>query len=293
MLVVTLPSDSPPVARYAVLGSPIGHSLSPAMQQAAFDHLGLPAAYGRIEVDEAGLEEKVATLRRENFAGWNCTVPNKLRMFELCDRRSESAEQFRAVNTVVNENGRLVGHNTDGLGWSRALRQAFARGPGDLRILLLGAGGAAQAIATQALLEKCPRLLIANRNFPRARLLIDHLQSRFPSAVLRAVDWNAGLPAALVESDLVVNATSAGLNEADPILLARWLRPELMIFDTIYGSGTLALKKEVSQTGGHWTDGLGMLLHQGAAAFTLWTGREAPLEIMREALQKAFSASRD
>jgi shikimate dehydrogenase len=143
---------------YAVLGSPVSHSLSPVMQQAAFDHVGLEARYYRIEVDDEGLEKAIARMRQVPFGGWNCTVPNKVKMYELCDQRADSAEQFRAVNTVVNRDGVLTGHNTDGVGWSRALREAFGRGPDELRILLLGAGGAGRAIATQAILERCPEM---------------------------------------------------------------------------------------------------------------------------------------
>jgi shikimate dehydrogenase len=293
-LILTLPSRPVP---YAVLGSPVGHSLSPAMQQAAFDHEGIEARYFRIEVDEAGLERAVERMREVPFGGWNCTVPNKVRMFELCDRRAESAETLRAVNTVVNENGALVGHNTDGIGWSRALREAFGRDPAELRIMLLGAGGAGRGIATQALLEKCPQLLIANRNETRAQELLQQLQAQFSGAVakdLRVVPWeDAALAAALRESDLVVNATAAGLEKDAPAVLpARLLFPELMIFDTVYGAGAEKLRHEALATGARWCDGLGMLLHQGAAAFSLWTRREAPLEKMREALAAAFSASR-
>ncbi|HUB68772.1 MAG TPA: shikimate dehydrogenase [Candidatus Methylacidiphilales bacterium] len=292
----------PPLpAPYAVLGSPINHSLSPAMQQAAFDHLGIEARYYRIAVDEEGLERAVERLRQVPFGGWNCTIPNKVRMYELCNRRAESAEQFRAVNTVVNDKGTLIGHNTDGVGWSRALREAFGRGPGELRILLLGAGGASRAIATQALLEKCPLLIIANRKAGRALELVSHLQEQFSSGPLartarnlRPSGWqDEELAGALKETDVVVNATSAGLDPSSPpVLQARLLPPETLVFDTIYGAGCAKLRQETEAAGAKWSDGLGMLLHQGAAAFSLWTGREAPLKIMRDALESAFSASR-
>ena len=166
-LILSLPARPVP---YAVLGSPVSHSLSPMMQQAAFDRAGVDARYYRVEVDDAGLEDAVKRMKQVPFGGWNCTIPNKGRMYELCDHRAETAEQFRAVNTVVNEGGVLTGHNTDGVGWVRALRDAFGREPGELRILLLGAGGAGRAIATQAILEKCPELIIANRDGARAEL---------------------------------------------------------------------------------------------------------------------------
>jgi len=290
-LILSLPARPVP---YAVVGSPINHSLSPMMQQAAFDHAGIDAHYFRIEADEAGLDQAVARMRQVPFGGWNCTVPDKVKMYALCDRCAESAEQFRAVNTVVNEEGVLTGHNTDGMGWSRALREAFSRGPGELRILLLGAGGAGRAIATQAVLEKCPELIVANRDARRAQELLGHLNARFSSGPLartqrnlRAIRWEEPeLAAALREVDLVVNATSAGLDPKAPAILpARILPASLAVFDTLYGSHCAKFQREVETAGASWSDGLGMLLHQGAAAFTLWTGRDAPLEIMRRALQ--------
>jgi shikimate dehydrogenase len=292
--ILSLPAQPVP---YAILGSPVSHSLSPVMQQAAFDHAGLEARYYRIEVDDAGLEKAVTRMRQVPFGGWNCTMPNKMKMYELCDRRAESAEQFRAVNTVVNEGGALTGHNTDGVGWSRALRDAFLRGPGELRILLLGAGGAGRAIVTQAILEKCPELIVANRDARRARDLLVHLNAQFSTGPLarternlRAIRWDESeLAAALSQVDLVVNATSAGLDPKAPAILpARILPAGLLVFDTVYGAGCERFRKEVETAGAQWSDGLGMLLHQGAAAWTLWTGRDAPLEIMRLTLQGTF-----
>jgi shikimate dehydrogenase len=282
---------------YAVLGSPIAQSLSPIMQQTAFDHYGIEARYYRIEVPEDKLPGALAHLRAVSAGGWNCTVPVKVRMFEQCDRRADSAEKFGAVNVVVNENGTLVGHNTDGLGWSRALREAFNRSPADLRILVLGAGGAGRAVAIQALLEGCPRLVIANRNSGRGRALADELETRFLGGSrgqnrLSVVAWD-DISAALREIDLIVNATSAGLATGAPTVLpASMLNDKLLVFDTVYGAGCLNFRQEVEAAGARWADGLGMLLHQGAAAFSLWTGREAPVELMRDALQSAFSASR-
>jgi shikimate dehydrogenase len=268
------------------------------MQQAAFDHARLESRYYRIEVDDAGLEQAVNKMKLVPFGGWNCTIPNKVRMYELCDRRAESAEQFRAVNTVVNEQGVLVGHNTDGVGWSRALREAFGQGPEDLRILLLGTGGAGRAIATQAILEKCPSLIIANRNRKRALEMVKQLNAIFPAGSKAAtenvhvIEWtDAKLEAALREVDLVVNATSAGLDPKAPVILPAAMIPaDLLVMDTVYGAGSAKLRQEVETAGAKWTDGLGMLLHQGAAAWTIWTGKEAPLEIMRQALRSSLSA---
>jgi shikimate dehydrogenase len=292
-LILSLPAQPVP---FAVLGRPINHSLSPAMQQAAFDHCGIDARYFRVEVDEETLARAVESLRKVPFGGWNCTIPNKVKMVELCDRLDESARRLRAVNTVVNEKGQLVGHNTDGIGWSRALQEAFGRGAKDLRILLLGAGGASRAIAAQALLEKCPELMIANRNLLRAEELAGHLlqefSTAFPVPKIRVVEWST-LELGVAEADLVVNVTAAGLDPKNPpVLGAKIIPPQTLIFDTLYGAASEKLRKEAEAAGARWSDGLGMLLHQGAAAFEIWTGHPAPLEIMREALRAAFSASR-
>jgi shikimate dehydrogenase len=292
-VILTLPAHPTP---YAVVGSPINHSLSPGMQQAAFDHEAIEARYYRIESDDVALDQAVARMRQVPFGGWNCTIPNKVRMYELCDRRAESAEQFRAVNTVVNEGGQLIGHNTDGVGWTRALKDAFGKHPSELRILLLGTGGAGRALATQAILEKCPELVIANRDPGRAQEVLDHLNAQFNSGPyartpknLRAVRWfEKELAAAMGEVDLVLNATSAGLDpKAPPVLPARIIPAGLMIFDTVYGAACDKLRAEVLAAGAKWSDGLGMLLHQGAEAFSIWTGRAAPLDVMRQALAGA------
>jgi shikimate dehydrogenase len=294
-VILTLPAHPTP---YAVVGSPINHSLSPGMQQAAFDHAAIEARYYRIEADDTALEQAVARMRQVPFGGWNCTIPNKVRMYQLCDRRAESAEQFRAVNTVVNEGGTLVGHNTDGLGWTCALKDAFGKSPGELRILLLGAGGAGRALATQAILDKCPELIIANRDPSRAREVLDHLNAQFNAGPLartprnlRTVRWiETELAAALREVDLVLNATSAGLDPKAPAVLpARIIPAGVMVFDTVYGAASDKLRAEVMAAGAQWSDGLGMLLHQGAEAFHLWTGHDAPLEIMRQALAGAVT----
>ena len=292
--ILTLPTKPAP---YAVLGSPITHSLSPIMQQAAFDHCGFDARYYRIDVPEEKLPGAISHLRAVSSGGWNCTIPLKVRMFEQCDRRAESAEKFGVVNTVVNENGVLVGHSTDGIGWSRALREAFDRSPADLRILLLGAGGAGRSVAIQALLENCPRLVLVNRNAGRARALADELETTLlrDSADRNRLEVRAWdeIPGLLGEIDLVLNATSTGLAPGAPaVLSARVLRPGLLVFDTVYGAGCVNFQAEAAAAGARWSDGLGMLLHQGAAAFRLWTGLDAPLEVMRDALQGAFSASR-
>ena len=173
------------------------------------------------------------------------------------------------------------------------MREAFGRGPDEMRIVLLGSGGAGRAIATQAILEKCPELVVANRNPARARDMLAHLNAQFADGPLartaqnlRMIRWeDEALEKALREADVVVNATSAGLDpKAAPVLQARMIPGNLLVFDSVYGAGCAKFRQEVETAGATWSDGLGMLLHQGAAAFSLWTGQTAPVEIMRRAL---------
>jgi shikimate dehydrogenase len=154
-------------------------------------------------------------------------------------------------------------------------------------------------LATQAILDQCPMLIVANRDPKRAQELLRHLNAQFAGSPLartpenlRAIRWEEkAIEAALREVDLVLNATSAGLDpKAPPILPARLLHADLLVFDTVYGAGCEKFRREVETAGAKWSDGLGMLLHQGAAAFSLWTGREAPVEVMRQALKSSLAS---
>lgn len=284
---------------YAVLGYPVTHSLSPSFQRAGFSAAGIAAQYHRIETPVEKLPEIVAAMKAQKFGGWNCTVPHKLDMLKLVDEATDSARLFGAVNTVLNDNGKLIGFNTDGDGWVAAIREEFGVDVRDLRIMLLGVGGAGRAIATQAALEKCQRLVLVNRTASRAQELAAQLEPIIHSdkllgahARIEAIPWEEEVIAReLADIDLLVNATSSGLKSYDPPLLpARVLSPHLLIYDTIYKPARTKLLLNAEQTGARVANGLSMLLHQGAAAWTIWTGRTAPLAAMREALVKAASA---
>jgi shikimate dehydrogenase len=283
-------------ARYGVMGHPVAHSLSPQMQLAGFNALQRPAQYVRIDVPPEKLAEAVATLRRENFCGWNCTLPNKVALSDYMDDLGQSARQLKAVNTVVRENDRLTGFNTDGDGWVRAIREEFSVDVRDLKILILGAGGAGQALARQAALEGCERLVLVNRNLERARQLADELDPSFHSTKLigahdrlKVIPFNEEEIAEELNSiDLVINATSLGLKTSDPaVLSSRILQPHLLVYDTIYRPARTRLIQAAQEAGCRVANGLSMLLHQGALSLELWTGETAPLEAMRKALHEA------
>ncbi|VVM05413.1 shikimate dehydrogenase [Methylacidimicrobium cyclopophantes] len=287
----TLPKLLPWPKSYAVLGFPIAHSLSPAIHQAAFAAIGWPGGYGRVEVDTAELEPVVHRLKTIGFSGWNCTAPLKQEMFRLCDRRATTAIRLGAVNTVVHRKGTLEGHNTDGKGWVLAVEEAFSVALPQLRILFLGLGGAGAAVARQASWEGCPLLRLANRTASRSLSLAEEIKVR---SRVDVVPWEeAALLRAASDVDLLVSClTEDPLFLKDRDFLDRLLRPNLFVFDLRYWPPTLPLLEAARERGAHASNGLGMLLHQAALAFELWTGNAPPLPVMRKALFASLS-SRD
>lgn len=282
---------------YGVIGSPIAHSLSPFMQSAAFLAHGLPAKYIRIEVAPEALASAMIIFKQHPLLGWNCTIPHKIELLSLMDELGESARQLGAVNTVINQDGHLTGFNTDGQGWVRAIREDFSLDVRDLRILILGLGGAGQAIAKQACLENCERLVLVNRNADKAQALLTELKKNLPPHTLlrteerlKTIPWDEQLISEELNTiDLIINASSLGLKTTDASPLSmRSFQPHLCVYDTIYQPTQLLNYAQAA--GCRSSNGLSMLLHQGALSFELWTGKPAPLEAMRSALQKAYLA---
>ncbi|MDR2463526.1 MAG: shikimate dehydrogenase [Verrucomicrobiales bacterium] len=283
-------------ALYGVIGLPIQHSLSPIMHAAAFKRCALDARYIAVAVPPEQLALTVTRLRSLPFAGWNVTLPHKLAIAGLVDELADSAKNLGAVNTVLNDSGKLVGFNTDGEGWVRAVREEFSLDVRDLRIMILGVGGAGGALARQAALERCEKLVLVNRTESKARELVSQLAPWFDSQKLlgadvrlKAVPWDEALIAKeLDQIDLVVNTTSVGMKAGDAAVLpARILQPHLCVYDAIYRPAKSKLLSAAEEAGARAANGLGMLLHQGALAFEIWTGQTAPLTVMRSALRTA------
>lgn len=272
-------------ARVELLGHPVGHSLSPAMQDAAFEALGLTARYVPRDVGPEALPDAVAALRADDVLGANVTVPHKEAMVPLLDALDAEARALGAVNTVVREGDRLRGGNTDAVGFARSLREAGVRVDG-ARVLLLGAGGAARAVAWALLQGGAAELRLWNRTAARAEAL---------RAVLADARVRVAEGAAVGEADLVVNATSVGMArggvdpDASP-LPGPWPARAGVAVDIVYRPRETRFLREARAAGWRGVDGLGMLLHQGAASFEAWTGREAPVASMRAALEAALRA---
>jgi shikimate dehydrogenase len=279
--------------RLGVFGDPVAHSLSPQMQNAALENCGLKFRYARFEIESGELATALDLLRKLDFDGVNLTVPHKIAALEFMDDVEENAQQIGAVNTIKIGDGKLRGFNTDGKGFSRAIREDFSVDLRDLRVMVLGAGGAARAIALQCAKENCERLVIANRTIEKAADLAKELRDFFagpkvfgPVPRLQAIPWEESVfRFQIANIDLVVNATSVGLNRADASPIpARLLAPHLMIYDTAYSSVRTPFVSAALEAGARGANGLSMLLHQGALAFEIWFEREAPLDAMRAAL---------
>lgn len=268
------------MATAGVIGDPVEHSLSPVMHNAAFAALGVNATYELWPTPLAGLPDRVASIRAGGVLGANVTVPHKQAVMPLIDRLTDEARLVGAVNTIVIENGTLLGDNTDTAGFARAVRE---RRPGwhPRRAVVLGAGGAARAVLVALSGMGARTVQLANRSPERARALANALPA-IPIAVV-APD---GLVAALDGADLLVNATSLGWHPGelplDPALLDR-LAPDALVADLTYRETDLL--RAAADSGREALDGLPMLVYQGAASFERWTGQEAPVATMRAAVE--------
>ena len=277
---------------YAIFGHPVEHSLSPAMYNAAFAASGLDSVYIPWKVAVEDFPTALQAAREmENFGGGNVTVPHKERAAELCDWLSPEAEALGAVNTLVTQDGRLFGSNTDGAGFLRSLVEEGGFDPKGKRVLIIGAGGAARAVAFALASAGAAELTLANRTHKRAEALAALLWGRSLRCQILALDLhNKLLASAIASADLVVNATPLGLRPEDPSPIdCGPLSPRALAVDLIYNPPETAFLKEAGRRGLKVLNGLGMLLYQGAAAFELWTKEAAPLEAMRAALRRKAS----
>jgi shikimate dehydrogenase len=288
-----LASWQPTRTTYGVVGFPVAHSRSPAMHQAALNHLKLDADYLAFEVPPERLGEALPLWSAKGVAGLNLTIPHKQLVLGMVAELSDEVREIGAANTLVNTTTGWSGHNTDGRGFSKAVREIFRYSLRELRVLVLGAGGAARAIALQCAREGADRVVIANRTEDKATALADEIARKFTTEKLagqvarfRGIALSSPhLAAELDTIDLIVNATSVGLKSGDPSPLpTHLLQPHHLVYDTIYAPSVTPLMRAAIEAGARAENGLGMLLHQGALSFELWTGQAAPLDVMRAAL---------
>ena len=274
-----------------VFGHPVAENPTIVMQEAGFAARSLHWRYLTIEVRPEQLADAMRGLRAMNFAGINLTIPHKVAVIQHLDGLSPEAELIGAVNTVVREGDQLIGHNTDGQGFLRSVREDAGVDPQGKRVVFLGAGGAARAMSVELALAGAAHVTVVNRTANRGRELVRLLNERTP-AQAEFVPWQGAyiVPA---ETDILVNATPIGLFpavEAMPGVHMASIRPDLLVCDVIPNPPRTAFLRAAEQRGARTLDGLGMLVYQGAIAFQMWTGVEAPVEVMRRALEEVLGA---
>lgn len=273
-----------------LMAYPIRHSSSPAMQNEAFAKMGFDYAYLAFEVDNDNLEDAIRSIRALKMRGSNVSMPNKTVVHKYLDHLSPAAELTGAVNTIVNDDGVLTGHITDGTGFMAALRDNAIDVIGK-KMTIVGAGGAATAIEIQAALDGVAQISVFNRKdefWERAQRNVDVINEKTDCrAELFDLDDLDILKAEIADSCLFVNATGMGMKPLEGktyIPDASYLRPDLIVADVVYSPAETALLKMAKQVGCKCMNGFGMMLFQGSAAFELWTGKPMPIEYMKETL---------
>lgn len=273
----------------ALLGSPVAHSISPMMHNESFRYHNLDYVYLCFDVNEEGLAIAVDGLKKIRIRGFNLTMPNKNKMIEFVDHLSPAGELIGAINTVVNDDGILTGHNTDGVGFMRSLEDAGHNVIGKT-ITVLGAGGAATAICAQAALDgvKCIHIFArtTSRFWNRTAEFVKKINEMTNcQAILHDNDDKEALRQALEESALLVNASSVGMapnTDASLIEDPSYFHQGLIVYDAIYNPRETKLLRLAREAGCETCNGLYMLLYQGAEAFRIWTGKEMPVDLIKE-----------
>jgi shikimate dehydrogenase len=269
-----------------VIGFPIEHSLSPPMHNAAFRALGMDWAYVAFRVEPIQIEAAIRGVVALGMVGINVTIPHKEAAAMLVDEVDEAAQALASVNTIHNVDGVLRGYSTDGSGFVRSMEEAGFALEGTA-VALIGAGGSARAVAFALARAGVSRLAVIARR-PKKAAEVAEMVGRHAGHAASAVDLASDAARDAVRSaDVVVDTTSVGMYpnvEVPPVIPADWLRPGQLVCDLTYNPRETVLLRAARSAGASTLDGTGMLVHQGAIAFELWTGRKAPVEVMRGAL---------
>ena len=271
---------------FGIIGNPVGHSLSPAMHNAAFKHLCINAVYLAFKVEQKDLRHAIDSIRALGIGGVNVTIPHKEAAVKSLDYLGYEAKMIGAVNTIVNKKGRLLGYNTDAYGFIKALKEDLRFDPRKKTVFIIGAGGAAKAAVFSLAMAGARRVILTDKIDERAMELACEAELRTSCECLCLKTNSKGIKDLILNSQLLVNATPVGMKGSDPVVIdPSFLHKGLCVFDLVYNRDTRLIKisrwKAIKAAGG-----LNMLLHQGARAFELWTGKRAPIEVMRRAIYK-------
>lgn len=277
----------------ALLGYPLGHSISPVFQQVAFDHYQFAIHYELWETPPEQLEQTVNRLREQSHPGANVTIPYKQQVIPMMDDLDELARQIGAVNTIVNQGGQLNGHNTDAAGFLKALQHEGNFDPKGNAAVILGAGGAARAVAFALRKAEARSIAITEKLVPENAIKLADSLNSMGGTQITIIPWEeASLTAEIHKSDLLINCTPMGMRhsfeeELSPIS-SRSIPSGILVYDVVYNPSETAFMREAKQAGAHALGGLSMLVYQGALSFELWTGKEAPVSLMLKAAREAL-----
>ncbi|MFA6280937.1 MAG: shikimate dehydrogenase [Candidatus Omnitrophota bacterium] len=275
-------------AIYGLLGFPVSHSLSPAMHNAAFRYLNINAEYKLFATKPQDLEKFITSLEEQNISGINVTVPYKEKVlnFVEIDKGFFHLKQIKAVNTIIVKNGILKGFNTDIPGFDRDLVEKNGK-PENKRVAILGAGGASRAVTFVLANAKAKEIAICDIDKSKSQNIVDLIKSLFPDFPIYAVDKIEELK--IQEKDLLVNTAPIGMKPEDPCLVTeKMLHKNLFVYDLIYNPSETKLIALARKIGAQTSNGLGMLLYQGAIAFEYFTGKAAPVDVMCKALKEGL-----
>lgn len=269
----------------ALIGDPVKHSLSPVIHNAAFEKLNLNFVYVAFKVVEDELKNAIKAMKSLGVHGLNVTMPLKRSVMEYLDEVDSTARSIMAVNTILNDDGKMVGYNTDGIGALRALKEKGINING-IKIVILGAGNAGKAIAFY-LAKEAQEIKILNRTLWKAEELAENLRSQSKKKVTAKTLSVECMKKELRDADLLINTTSVGMYpDVDESLVdPKWLRNDLGVMDIIYHPLVTKLVKDARSTGAKVVTGTDMLLFQGAASFEVWTNQAAPIESMKSAVE--------
>jgi shikimate dehydrogenase len=274
-----------------VIGDPIEHTLSPAIHNAAFNHLKLDFVFLAFKVKAADLENAVWGMRGLGIHGLNVTMPHKSTVIAYLDEVDPAVKFLGSANTILNKNGKLSGFNTDGVGALKALRENGTE-LSEKKVLLFGAGGAAKAIAF-SLAEEVGELVVLNRAAEKAAALADAVNRMFGKKIVGGALSPSAVQKNLQDADILVNATSVGMhpNVNQSLVAPQWLKSNLTVMDIVYNPVETKLAKDAKAAGAKVISGVEMLIYQGAASFKIWTERAAPIEVMRKAALNQLSST--
>ncbi len=272
---------------YAIFGHPVSHSLSPRMHNAAFRALNLDSVYVPFDVQPKDFETAARAIRAMGISGVNITIPHKESIIFFLDEISPEANLTGAVNTVKNDDGKLTGYNTDVGGFLRSIREDLGFHPKGSNVAVIGAGGGARAVLTALCMSDASEIYVMNRTSDKAKKLAAEFKKNFKDTQIFAIslDDKEEMERSLGSANLLVNATLAGMKGVDPVEVPLELSQTAVVYDLVYEPRETHLIERAKEMGQRASGGLGMLLYQGAESFKIWTGAEAPIEVMKNAIE--------